>query len=152
LGFFTVFPLAYEFVDLDFLQNRFNLSKKTTSVMSIITAGLISFVIVTIFIAIGNSIFVEEPAVSESSIKSNNSRPSKTSNNDWAADLDEVPDTTEITGPLSKKSYWTPSGKSYHFSSNCTTLKRSSNILSGTLKEAISEGKKDPCNLCADGS
>ena len=75
-----------------------------------------------------------------------------TSNNDWAADLDEVPDTTEITGPLSKKTYWTSGGKSYHFSSNCTSLKRSSDVWSGTLKEAIAEGKRDPCNLCADGS
>lgn len=47
--------------------------------------------------------------------------------------------------------YWTPNGKSYHFSSNCTSLKRSKNILSGTLQEALNAGKKDPCNLCAGG-
>ena len=89
---------------------------------------------------------------SKQSASSSTSSKKSSSNNDWAADLDEVPDTTEITGPLSKKTYWTSGGKSYHFSSNCTSLKRSSDIWSGTLKEAIAEGKRDPCNLCADGS
>ena len=44
--------------------------------------------------------------------------------------------------------YVTPSGKSYHKTKNCTTLKRSKKILSMTLKEAKSKGKSDPCNLC----
>lgn len=44
--------------------------------------------------------------------------------------------------------YWTPGGKSYHTSENCTTLKRSKTILSGTLDEARNAGKNDPCNVC----
>lgn len=44
--------------------------------------------------------------------------------------------------------YWTPGGKSYHMSENCTTLKRSKTILSGTLDEAKGAGKNDPCNVC----
>ena len=67
-------------------------------------------------------------------------------------ELDDVPKTTEITGALSRTVYWTPGGGSYHFSPNCTSLKRSSRICDGTLSEAIAEGKTDPCNLCADGS
>lgn len=44
--------------------------------------------------------------------------------------------------------YWTPGGKSYHSTSNCTTLKRSKVIESGTLDEAKAAGKYDPCNVC----
>lgn len=44
--------------------------------------------------------------------------------------------------------YWTPNGKSYHSSSGCSTLSRSKTVLSGTLDEAIAEGKTDPCNVC----
>lgn len=67
-------------------------------------------------------------------------------------DLEEVPKTTEVTGSLSCTAYWTAGGGSYHFSQNCTSLKRSKNIISGTLQEALDEGKTDPCNLCAEGN
>lgn len=63
----------------------------------------------------------------------------------------DIPKTDEITGPLSKTTYWTPKGKSYHFSSGCRTLSRSKTIYSGTLQEARDAGKTDPCNVCAGG-
>lgn len=44
--------------------------------------------------------------------------------------------------------YWTPGGKSYHTTSECSTLSRSKTILSGTLDEALAAGKTDPCNIC----
>ena len=44
--------------------------------------------------------------------------------------------------------YFTKSGKSYHTTKNCPTLSRSKNILEGTIKEAISQGKSDPCDRC----
>jgi competence protein ComEC len=44
--------------------------------------------------------------------------------------------------------YWTPNGKSYHYSKNCSTLSRSKTILSGTLQQALDAGKTDPCNVC----
>lgn len=55
----------------------------------------------------------------------------------------------ENTNDLNRTVYWTKTGKSYHFDKNCRYLSRSKNIISGTLKEALSEGKKDPCNECA---
>lgn len=67
-------------------------------------------------------------------------------------ELPDVPATAEITDSLSLTVYWTPGGGSYHFSKNCTSLKRSKTIRSGTLQEALDEGKTDPCNLCANGS
>ncbi len=67
-------------------------------------------------------------------------------------DMEDKDDTTEITGSLSTPSFWTDGGKSYHFSRDCVSLKRSKNILSGTLQDAINQGKKDPCNICAGGS
>lgn len=43
------------------------------------------------------------------------------------------------------KYYWTPNGKSYHTTKNCSTLSRSKTILEGTLAES---GKSDPCDKC----
>lgn len=42
--------------------------------------------------------------------------------------------------------YWVPNGKSYHYSENCSTLKRSKTILSGKASECP---KTDPCDKCA---
>lgn len=57
---------------------------------------------------------------------------------------------TSNSGSASNNStvYVTPSGKSYHKTKNCVTLKRSKTILSMTLSQAKSKGKSDPCNLC----
>lgn len=44
--------------------------------------------------------------------------------------------------------YWTPNGKSYHKDRNCTALKRSKTVLSGTLADAQAAGKYDPCDFC----
>lgn len=51
-----------------------------------------------------------------------------------------------------KTVYFTPHGKSYHYSKNCRTLKRSKTILQGSLQEAINSGHSDPCNVCAGGN
>jgi len=59
--------------------------------------------------------------------------------------------TNEITGNLGRTAYWTPGGRSYHFSSNCRSLSRSRNIRQGTLQNALNAGKTDPCNNCAGG-
>ena len=47
--------------------------------------------------------------------------------------------------------YWVPKGKSYHYTRDCRTLKRSKTIIEGTLDEAIKKGKSDPCDICAGG-
>lgn len=44
--------------------------------------------------------------------------------------------------------YWTPSGKSYHSTKDCATLKRSKTISKGSVSEAKASGHKDPCNVC----
>lgn len=44
--------------------------------------------------------------------------------------------------------YVVPNGKSYHITKNCSTLKRSKIINKVTLKQAKSQGKTDPCNVC----
>lgn len=49
--------------------------------------------------------------------------------------------TTKDTGTV----YWTPNGKSYHKTDECSTLSRSKTILSGTISES---GKTDPCDKC----
>lgn len=46
------------------------------------------------------------------------------------------------------KVYWVPNGKSYHSTDECVALLKSKEICSGTLDEAIEEGKDDPCSKC----
>lgn len=57
--------------------------------------------------------------------------------------------TTKINTPAASSSnkivYWTPRGKSYHYSRNCSTLSRSKTILEGQLSECP---KHDPCDKC----
>lgn len=72
---------------------------------------------------------------------------SSTSGGSWGEDST----TNEITSAITRTAYWTADGKSYHFSSSCPSLSRSSNIQNGTLKDAIDAGKTDPCNNCANG-
>lgn len=44
--------------------------------------------------------------------------------------------------------YWTPGGKSYHNSRECSTLSRSKTINEGSLSDALAAGKADPCDVC----
>jgi competence protein ComEC len=44
--------------------------------------------------------------------------------------------------------YFTKSGKSYHFDEDCRAFKKSSVVLSGSLKQAISGRHADPCDFC----
>lgn len=44
--------------------------------------------------------------------------------------------------------YWTPSGEKYHTTQNCSTLKRSKTIYSGTIDEAKRSGKGALCKVC----
>jgi competence protein ComEC len=48
-----------------------------------------------------------------------------------------------------KIAFYTPGGKSYHFSKSCSTLSRSKTILEGNLSDVIALGKDDPCDRCA---
>jgi len=59
--------------------------------------------------------------------------------------------TVPIAANSSKVVYYTPSGKSYHYDKECSTLARSKTILSGTLGEALTSSHNDPCNVCAGG-
>lgn len=52
---------------------------------------------------------------------------------------------SQITANSSAIVYWTPNGKSYHTTKNCSTLSRSKTILEGTMQES---GKHDPCDRC----
>ena len=51
-----------------------------------------------------------------------------------------------------KTTYFTQSGKSYHYDRNCSSLKRIKTILEGSQQKAISSGHVDPCNICAGGN
>ena len=60
-------------------------------------------------------------------------------------------DTTGLSIYKEKVVYYTPYGSSYHFSNTCATFNHSTTLMSGTIDEAISKGKTDPCNVCANG-
>lgn len=59
-----------------------------------------------------------------------------------------VTNTDESSRQKETTVYWTPKGKSYHSTSGCRTLSRSKKIISGTLDEALAEGKDDSCDVC----
>ena len=66
-----------------------------------------------------------------------------------AASLEPTASPEETVSPESAIVYWTPSGKKYHSTDRCRTLKRSKQILSGTLSEAKSSGHSEPCKVCS---
>ncbi len=44
--------------------------------------------------------------------------------------------------------YWTKSGYTWHISINCSYLKKSDNILSGSVEDAVEAGKTKVCSRC----
>lgn len=83
----------------------------------------------------------------------NSSLKSNTSTNNSSTTGPKVNNTTNKNSTNESQSsannsaivYWTPNGKSYHTTKNCSTLSRSKTILSGTISES---GKYDPCDRC----
>ncbi len=47
--------------------------------------------------------------------------------------------------------YWTRWGKSYHLDPDCSSLSRSTELITGTLEEAFEAKRNDPCDFCAGG-
>lgn len=66
---------------------------------------------------------------------------------------DEVDQIIEEAGEdgYTGDAYWTKYGRSYHFSLECQTLRRTDegNLYSGTLEEALESNRTDPCDFCA---
>lgn len=57
-----------------------------------------------------------------------------------------LPNTTSDTSTSTEETvYWVSSGDCYHSTPNCATLKRSSNIMSGSVSSA---GGRRPCKVC----
>lgn len=52
---------------------------------------------------------------------------------------------TSVEGTSGGTVYWVQNGKVYHSTANCSTLKRSSNIRSGTISQS---GKSRGCKVC----
>lgn len=85
--------------------------------------------------------------------KYNSSLESNTSTNNSSDTSSKVSNTTNNSNTNGSQSssnssaivYWTPNGKSYHTTKNCSTLSRSKTILEGTIQES---GKHDPCDRC----
>lgn len=66
--------------------------------------------------------------------------------------------TAETTDPVASEPqadeaqdvvYWTEGGSVYHITDQCSTLRRSKNILHGTVDEALAAKKERPCKTCA---
>ena len=77
----------------------------------------------------------------------NSSLESNKSNNNTSSKVDNTTNNSLKNESQSSSSnvYWTPNGKSYHTTKNCSTLSRSKTILEGTIS---SSGKNDPCDRC----
>lgn len=61
-------------------------------------------------------------------------------------ETDDLPD--ETTKPDSVTVYWTASGTKYHTHRDCGSLKNSTNVISGTLEEALEAEKEGLCKRC----
>lgn len=67
-----------------------------------------------------------------------------------AAESEKYPPTTDESGAAVL--FWTSNGKVWHASAECSSLKRSTNINSGTIEEAEAAGKQRACSVCAKGA
>ncbi|NLY46737.1 MAG: hypothetical protein GX053_12250 [Tissierella sp.] len=79
---------------------------------------------------------------SNSSSKTTTSNSNKTSS---GSSTTVVTPSTSNTNTANRTVYWTPKGKSYHYTAQCPTLSRSKTILSGPLSSCP---KSDPCDRC----
>lgn len=68
--------------------------------------------------------------------------------NDEPAQPSAAPETVASSQEAAAVVYWTPGGKSYHNSRECSTLSRSKTINEGSLNDALAAGKADPCDVC----
>ena len=74
-----------------------------------------------------------------------------------AAVSEKEAETTVKYAPVTDESggtvvFWTESGKVWHVSSECPSLKKSINIKSGDLTAAETAGKKKSCSVCGKGA
>lgn len=82
---------------------------------------------------------------SSNSYSSNSNTSSSDKNNTASSNSNANTNSSNSNTNSSATVYWTPNGKSYHTTKNCSTLSRSKTILSGTINES---GKNDPCDRC----
>ena len=74
-----------------------------------------------------------------------------------AAVSEKEAETTVKYAPVTDESggtvvFWTESGKVWHVSRECPSLKKSTNIKSGNLTDAETAGKKKSCSVCGKGA
>ena len=74
-----------------------------------------------------------------------NEEPSETEPNESEPIQSQRPPIGEITTV-----YWTKSGTKYHIYRDCQSLKKSTDILSGTIEEAKENKKAECCKYCED--
>lgn len=98
-----------------------------------------------VFISTGSGVKTECKIGSYLPGDKNSSKVENNDNNKSYEMSDTKKDITSIGTGVKGDVYWTPSGKSYHSSSGCSTLSRSKTILSGSLAES---GKSDACDKC----
>ena len=67
------------------------------------------------------------------------------------AESDDTDDTASASGNQNADNicYWSESGSVWHTYRDCHHIKNSKNILSGTVKEALEDGKSHVCSSCA---
>ena len=86
------------------------------------------------------------PDTSEIPNETTSSAPETSETTAPTTETDEQPD--ETTKPDSVTVYWTESGTKYHTHRDCGSLKNSTNVISGTLDEALEAEKEGLCKHC----
>ena len=90
----------------------------------------------------------ENDLISEQEKSEDNSenKVQESENNERTEEKEEITD-----GDVSSSDvvFWTKNGEVWHLSENCRHLKKST-VISGTLDEAMEQGKKRACSSCGD--
>ncbi len=65
------------------------------------------------------------------------------------SDISETSDSEEESDNIEDIVYWVSGGEVWHIKRDCPSLSRSKDILSGTMNDALQEGKSRVCKRCS---
>ncbi len=91
----------------------------------------------------------DQPSVEDSTDLKNEGNTDNTENvSPEADDSSDNGNTSETEASQQNVVYWTKSGSVWHSYIDCGHIKNSKNIISGTVEEAVNEGKSNLCKNC----
>lgn len=65
----------------------------------------------------------------------------------YASETEKYPVVTDGNG--NPVVYWVSGGSVWHYNPDCSSIRNSSGVISGTAEDAVSAGKAHPCSKCS---